>query len=144
MYNLSTKAHEGPSSQQRPTQAHKEGKRTICMFFLIMYFSIYFSFFILLAGCTTPTTPLFGVDDSHEIPQRPQQSTKADAGPRRGKTAHMYVFLSNVFFKKFTTYSQKHTKAHSNQRRPTKANAGPQQPTEGQRRPTKAHSTQRP
>src|SRR5271168_1040646 len=112
MYNLSTKAHEGPSSQRRPTQAHEEGKRPICMFFLIMYFSFYFSFFILLAGCTTPTTPLFGVDDSHESPRRPQQPTKADAGPRRGKTAHMlmYVFFSNVFFKKFTTYSRKHTK----------------------------------
>src|ERR1700678_1597798 len=93
MYNLSTKAHKGPSSQQRPTQAHEEGKRPICMFFLIMYFSI----FILLAGCTTPTTPLFGVVDSHESPQRPQQPTKANAGPRRGKTAHMYVFFSNVF-----------------------------------------------
>src|ERR1700678_2635250 len=84
MYNLSTKAHEGPSSQRRPTQAHEEGKRPICMFFLVM-----------------------------------------------------------VFFFKFTTYSRKHTKAHSNHRRPTKANAGPQQPMEAQRRPTKAHSTQR-
>src|SRR5271168_1179838 len=87
MYNLSTKAHEGPSSQQRLTQAHEEGKRPICMFFLIMYFSIYFSFFILLAGCTTLTTPLFGVDDSHKSPQRPQQPTKVDTGPQRGKRA---------------------------------------------------------
>src|SRR5271155_2249273 len=107
MYNLSTKAHEGPSSQQRPMQAHKERKRPICMFFLIMYFSFYFSFFILLAGCTTPTTPLFGVDDSHKSPQRPQQPTKANASPRRGKTAHMYVFFNNLFFFKFT---QKHMK----------------------------------
>src|SRR5271168_4920160 len=87
MYNLSTKAHEGPSSQRRPTQAHEEGKRPICMFFLIMYFSFYFSFFILLAGCTTPTTPLFGVDDSHKSPRRPQPPTKANAGPQRGKRA---------------------------------------------------------
>src|ERR1700678_3941908 len=87
MYNLSTKTHEGPSSQRRPTQAHEEGKQPICMFFLIVYFPIYFSFFILLAGCTTPTTPLFGVDDSHESPQRLQEPTKADAGPRRGKRA---------------------------------------------------------
>src|SRR5271168_178323 len=135
MYNLSTKAHEGPSSQRRPTQAHEEGKRPICMFFFIMYFSIYFSIFILLAGCTTPTTPLFGVDDSHESPRRPQQPTKAHAGPRRGKTTHMYVFFSNVFLQKFTIYSRKHTKPHGNQRRPTKANAGPQQPTEGQAGP---------
>src|ERR1700678_3407473 len=126
---------------RKPTK--RENGPYVC-FFLIMYFSFYFSFFILLAGFTTPTTPLFGVDDSHESPQRPQQPTKANAGPRRGKTAHMYVFFSNVFLKKFTTYSRKHTKAHSNQRRPTKANAGPQQPTEGQRRPTKAHSTRRP
>src|ERR1700678_724839 len=104
MYNLSTKAHKGPSSQRRPMQAHEEGKRPICMFFLIMYFSIYFSFFILLVGCTTPTTPLFGMDDSHESPQRPQQPTKAHAGPQRGKTAHMYVFFNNVFFYKFFNF----------------------------------------
>src|SRR5271168_5119896 len=90
-----TKAH---SSQRRPTQAHEDGKqpkrwRGTCCF----YCTIYFSFLILLAGCTTPTTPLFGMDDSHKSPQRPQQPTKADAGPRRGKTAHMYVFFSNVF-----------------------------------------------
>src|ERR1700678_973042 len=100
MYNLSTKAHEGPSSQQRPTQAHEEGKRPICMVFFIINFSIYFLFFILLDGGTTPPTPLFGVDNSHESPRRPQQPTKADAGPQRGKTAHMYVFFRNVFFKK--------------------------------------------
>src|ERR1700678_2954305 len=113
MYNLSTKAHKGPSSQRKPTQAHEEGKWPICMVFLKMYFSIYFSIFILLAGCTTPTTPLFGVDDSHKSPRRPQQPTKADAGPQRGKTAHMYVFFSNVFFLKITTYSRKNTKPHS-------------------------------
>src|ERR1700678_3130559 len=98
MYNLSPKAHERPNSQLRPTQAHEEGKQPICMFFLIVYFSIYFSIFILLAGCTTPTTPLFGMDDSHKSPRRPQQPTKADAGPQKGKTAHMCVFFSNVFF----------------------------------------------
>src|SRR5271155_6133004 len=142
MYNLSTKAHEGPSSQQRPTQAHEEGKRPICMFFLIMYFSFYFSFFILLAGCTTPTTPLFGVDDSHKSPRRPQQPTKADAGPRRGKTAHMYVFFNNVFFILFFIFyitSRLHHTHHTplwrgrQPRKPTKAPAA----NEGRRRPTK-------
>src|SRR6202522_993738 len=128
------KAH---SSQLRPTkrekEAHEEGKgpkRRVwrrlghrSVFFLNVFF--------------------LDVQLIHENPRRPQQPTKADAGPRRGKTADMYVFFYNVFFLKFTTYSRKLTKAHSNQRRPTKANEGPQQPTEGQRRPTKAHSTQR-
>src|SRR5271155_2792948 len=41
-------------------------------------------FFLLynLADCTTPTTPLFGADDSHEGPRRP---TAANEGRRRGK-----------------------------------------------------------
>src|SRR5580692_315999 len=119
------KAHEGPSSQQRLMQAHEEGKRPICMFFLIMYFSFYFSIFILLAGSTTPTTPLFGVDDSHKSPRRPQQPTKADTGPRRGKTAHMYVFFNYVFLKKIYNLF---TKAYKGSQQPTTAN-------EGQRRP---------
>src|ERR1700678_3498513 len=80
-----TKAH---SSQRRPTQAHKDGKqpkrrRGTCFF----YCTFYYLFFILPASCTTPTTPLFGVDDSHESPRRPQQPTKADVGPQRGKRA---------------------------------------------------------
>src|ERR1700678_4071579 len=92
MYNLSTKALEGPSSQRRPTQAHEDGKqpkrrRGTCFFNC----TFYFLFFILPAGCTTPTTPLFGVDDSHKSPQRPQQPTKADAGPRRGKRAQTAI-----------------------------------------------------
>src|SRR5271155_142483 len=80
-----TKAH---SSQRRPMQAHEDGKwpkrrRGTCFF----YCTFYFLFFILPAGCTTPTTPLFGMNDSHESPRRPQQPTKADAGPQRGKRA---------------------------------------------------------
>src|ERR1700678_4506435 len=130
MYNLSTKTHKGPSSQQRPTQAHKEGKRTICMFFLIMYFSFYFSFFILLAGFTTPTTPLFGVDDSHESPQRPQQPMKVDAGPQRWKTAHRSVFFYNVFFFAFQLI-------HAGPQRWKESRRGPTAANEGRRRPTK-------
>src|ERR1700678_3189890 len=37
-----------------------------------------------LQACTTPTTPLFGEDDSHEGPRRP---TAANEGRRRGKRA---------------------------------------------------------
>src|ERR1700678_2496280 len=55
-------------------------------------------FFLLynLAGCTTPTTPLFGADDSHEGPQRPTAPTKADeegkGSPQRGKRAQTTVW----------------------------------------------------
>src|ERR1700678_2727203 len=86
MYNLSTKAHKGP---QQPTKANagpRRGKRAQTMERYI-FFLLYILFFILPAGCTTPTTPLFGVDDSHKSPQRPQQPTKADVGPQRGKRA---------------------------------------------------------
>src|SRR6202522_3840905 len=37
-----------------------------------------------LQACTTPTTPLFGEDDSHEGPRRP---TAANEGRQRGKRA---------------------------------------------------------
>src|SRR5271168_3352467 len=98
MYNLSTKAHEGPSSQRRPTQAHEEGKRPICMFFLIMYF---FKNLQLI----------------HDSLRRPTATNN-----------NRYVFFYNVLFFKFTTYSRRPTKterkptrAHSSQRRPTQA-----------------------
>src|ERR1700678_3395709 len=143
MYNLSTKALEGPSSQRRPTQAHEDGKqpkrrRGTCFFNC----TFYFLFFILPAGCTTPTTPLFGVDDSHESPRRPQQPTKAHAGPRRGKTAHMYVFFNSVFFNLFFIFYITSRLHHTHYtplwrgrqpRKPTKAPAA----NEGRRRPTK-------
>src|ERR1700678_3760982 len=141
-WTTATKAHEGPSSQRRPTQAHEEGKRPICIFFLIMYFSIYFSFFIFPAGCPSPTTPLFGVDDSHKSPRRPQQPTKANAGPRRGKTAHMYFFFNHVFFNLFFIFYipsrlplSHHTSLWRGRQpqKPTKAPAA----NEGRRRPTK-------
>src|ERR1700678_3177469 len=117
------KAHEGP---QQPTKADEEGKgpkRRVwrrlghrSVFFLNVFF--------------------LDVQLIHENQRRPQQPTKADAGPRRGKTADMYVFFYNVFFKKFTTYSRKLTKAHSNQRRPTKARSSPRKANTGPRRLT--------
>src|ERR1700678_3829865 len=83
----------------------------------------------------------------HESPRRPQQPTKAHTGPRRGKTAHMYVFFNNVFFILFFIFyitsrlhhthhtplwrgrqPQKHTKApaaNKGRHRPTKREKGP-------------------
>src|ERR1700678_1936732 len=89
-WTTATKAHEGPSSQRRPTQAHEDGKqhkrrRGTCFFTC----TFYFLFFILPAGCTTPTTPLFGVDDSHESPRRPTQAHEEGKGPKRRQTRRL-------------------------------------------------------
>src|ERR1700678_3723155 len=67
-WTTATKAHEGPSSQRRPTQAHEEGKRPICMFFLIMYFFLKF------------TTYSRKLTKAHSNQRRP---TKANKGPQQ-------------------------------------------------------------
>src|ERR1700678_1769724 len=113
------------SSQRRPTQAHEEENgpndaRRIVWAGIGKFFLMYF---FLMYNLSTK---------AHEGPQQP---TKANAGPQRWKTAHRSVFLI-LYFLKFTTYSRKPTKAHSNQRSSTqahkdgkKAHKGPQQPT---------------
>src|ERR1700678_4836351 len=60
---------------------------TTIFFILFPYQNLVAVFFFTvhitnLAGCTTPTTPLFGADNSHEGPRRP---TAANKGRRRGK-----------------------------------------------------------
>src|SRR5271168_5401759 len=137
--------HESPRRPQQPTKADAgppRGKTAYMYVFLIMYFLFYFSFFILLAGFTSPTTPLFGVADSPKSPRRPQQPTKADAGPRRGKTAHMYVFFNNVFLILFFIFYIT-SRLHHNHPTPLWRGRQPRKPTkapaanEGRRRPTK-------
>src|ERR1700678_4855128 len=71
----------------------------------------------------------------------PQQPTKADAGPRRGKRAQTtpdtmfglawVSYFFNVFFFHVLQYNLS-TKAHEGTQRPTKAHSS-------QRRPTQAH-----
>src|ERR1700678_3517356 len=126
MYNLSTKAHEGPSSQRRPTQAHKEGKRPICMFFLGMFF--FKNLQLIHESIRRPTA----TNDGQQRPTQARSSPrKANAGPRRptAPNDHRYVFFIMYFFFKFTTYSRRPTKT---ERKPTRAHSS-------QRRPTQAH-----
>src|ERR1700678_591394 len=125
MYNLSTKAHEGPSSQRRPTQAHEEGKRPI-LFFLIMYF--FLNLQLIHESLRRPTATNNGQRRPTQARSSPR---KANAGPRRltAPNDHRYVFFNNVLFFKFTTYSHRPTKT---ERKPTRANSS-------QRRPTQAH-----
>ena len=127
MYNLSTKTHEGPSSQRRPTQAHEEGKRPICMFFFIMYF--FKNLQLIHESLRRPTA----TNDGQRRPTKARSSPrKANAGPRRltAPNDNRYVFFNNVLFFKFTTYSRRPTKT---ERKPTRATAA----NEGRRRPTK-------
>src|SRR6202522_1019138 len=126
MYNLSTKTHEGPSSQRRPTQAHEEGKRPICMFFFIMYF--FKNLQLIHESLRRPTA----TNDGQRRPTKARSSPrKANAGPRRltAPNDNRYVFFNNVLFFKFTTYSRRPTKT---ERKPTRAHSS-------QRRPTQAH-----
>src|ERR1700678_4008214 len=119
MYNLSTKTHEGPSSQRRPTQAHEEGKRPICMFFLVMFFLKNLQ--LIHKSIQRPTA----TNDGQQRPTQARSSPrKANAGPRRptAPNDHSYVFFIIHFFLKFTTNSCR--------------------PTKTERKPTRAHSSQ--
>src|ERR1700678_3527461 len=143
MYNLSTKTHEGPSSQRRPTQAHEEGKRPICMFFFIMYFLKNLQ--LIYESLRRPTATNDGQQRQTKARTSPQKANagqrrptkarsspqKANAGPRRltAPNDNRYVFFNNVLFFKFTTYSRRPTKT---ERKPTRAHSS-------QRRPTQAH-----
>src|SRR6202522_2192587 len=132
MYNLSTKPHEAPSSQQRRTQAHEEEKRPICMFFFIMYF--FKNLQLIHESLRRPTA----TNDGQRRPTKARSSPrKANAGPRRltAPNDNRYVFFNNVLFFKFTTYSRRPTKtekkAHEGPQQPTKADAGPRRGTNG-------------
>src|SRR6202522_2721363 len=137
MYNLSTKAHEGP---QQPTKAHAGPRRwetaqTTERYVLFSLYNLFFIFYMPSRLHHTHHTPLWrgrqpqkptkapaanegrrrptkrekGPNDArrvvwaigkfffkciflnvqliHKSPRRPQQPTKAHAGPRRGKRA---------------------------------------------------------
>src|SRR6202522_4603462 len=133
MYNLSTKTHEGPSSQRRPTQAHEEGKRPICMFFFVMYFLKNLQ--LIHESLRRPTATNDGQQRPTKARSSPRKANagprKANAGPRRltAPNDNRYVFFNNVLFFKFTTYSRRPTKT---ERKPTRAHSS-------QRRPTQAH-----
>src|ERR1700678_3239418 len=132
MYNLSTKTHEGPSSQRRPTQAHEEGKRPICMFFFIMYF--FKNLQLIHESLRRPTA----TNDGQRRPTKARSSPrKANAGPRRltAPNDNRYVFFNNVLFFKFTTYSRRPTKT---ERKPTRAHKDRKKAHEGPQQPTKA------
>src|SRR5271168_4614913 len=40
------------------------------------------------AGCTTPTRPLFGLEEAHKSPRRPTGANEEEKGPRGGSTHH--------------------------------------------------------
>src|ERR1700678_606513 len=124
MYNLSTKPHEAPSSQQRPTQAHEEEKRPICMFFFIMYF--FKNLQLIHKSLRRPTA----TNDGQQRPTKARSSPrKANAGPQRltAPNDNRYVFFNNVLFFKFTTYSRRPTKT---ERKPTRAHSSQRSPTQ--------------
>src|ERR1700678_29909 len=136
MYNLSTKAHEGPSSQRRPTQAHEEGKQPICMFFLIVYFSI---FYITSRLHHTHYTPLW----RGRQPRKPTKAPAANEGRRRPTKRengpYVCFFLIMYFFKNLQLIHKsipKPTATDDSQRRPTQARSSPRKANAGPRRPT--------
>src|ERR1700677_115537 len=121
MYNLSTKALEGPSSQRRPTQAHEEGKgpkrrqtrrlgpREVFLF------NVFFLNVLLI----------------HESPRRPtaanegrRRPTKREKGPNDARRVVWAIgkFFLNVFFLNVQLI-------HGSPRRPTAANKGRLRPT---------------
>src|ERR1700678_2603552 len=141
MYNLSTKAHEGPSSQRRPTQAHEEGKRPICMFFLVMFFLKNLQ--LIHESIRRPTA-------TNDGQQRPTQACssprKANAGPQRptAPNDHRYVFFIMYFFKNLQLIHAGPQRWKKSPREPTAAHEGPQRPTKadtGPRRGKRAQTT---
>src|SRR5271155_3412259 len=63
-------------------------------------------FFLLynLVSCTTPTTPLFGADDSHQGPPRPIAPTKADKEGKGPKRRSGIVWAISKFFSFFLLF----------------------------------------
>src|ERR1700678_561431 len=131
MYNLSTKTHEGPSSQRRPTQAHEEGKRPICMFFLVMFF------LKKLQLIHKSIRRLTATNDGQRRPTQARSSPrKANAGPRRptAPNNHRYVFFIMYFFKNLQLI-------HAGPQRRKKSPRGPTAANKGRRRPTKRENS---
>src|SRR5271155_1843139 len=119
MYNLSTKTHEGPSSQRRPTQAHEEGKRPICMFFFIMYF-------------------LKNLQLIHEGLRRPAAAhgrpTQAHEGSQHPTTIGMFFLIMYCFLNLQLIHAGPQRQKES-PRGPTAANEGRRRPTKRDKRP---------
>src|SRR6202522_2753524 len=120
-----TKAH---SSQQRPTQAHEEGKgpkrwRGTFFFYCTFYFLYY------QPAAPHPPHPSLAWTTATKAHKGPSSQRRLTQAHEEGKRPICMFFFNNVFFLKFTTYSRKHTEAHSNQRSSTQAHKGPQQPT---------------
>src|ERR1700678_1735220 len=140
MYNLSTKAHKGPSSQRRSTQAHEEGKRPICMFFFYNVFFIFLSIFYITSRLLhTHHTPLW----RGQQPRKPTKATAANEGPRRPTKRengpYVCFFLIMYFFKNFQLIHKsirRPTATDDGQRRPTQARSSPRKANAGPRRPT--------
>src|ERR1700678_796324 len=96
MYNLSMKAHEGPSSQRRPTQAHKErkrfkrrvwrrlGHRPIGMFLLIMNFFLKFTTYSR-RHTKTERKPM----RAHSSQRRPTQAHEEGKRPKQRQTRRL-------------------------------------------------------
>src|ERR1700678_1517820 len=133
MYNLSTKAHQGP---QQPTTAHACPRRwgtgrTTQRYVLFLLYNLFFIFYINSRLHHTHHTPLW----RGRQPRKPTKAPAANEGPssqqrptqahEEGKGPINLFFLIMFFFIKFTTYPRKPTKAHSSQRRPTKMENGP-------------------
>src|ERR1700678_1980263 len=135
MYNLSTKAHEGPSSQRRPTQAHEEGKRPICMFFLVMFF------LKNLQLIHESIRRLTATNDGQRRPTQARSSPqKANAGPQRptAPNDHRYVFFIMYFFKNLQLIHAGPQRRKESPRGPTAANEGPRRPTKREKGPNDA------
>src|ERR1700678_1677709 len=135
MYNLSTKAHEGPSSQRRPTQAHEEGKRPICMFFLVMFF------LKNLQLIHKSIRRLTATNDGQRRPTQARSSPrKANAGPRRptAPNNHRYVFFIMYFFKNLQLIHAGPQRRKKSPRGPTAANKGRRRPTKREKGPNDA------
>src|SRR6202522_4369686 len=127
MYNLSTKTHEGPSSQRRPTQAHEEGKRPICMFFFINLQLIHESL-----RRTTATN-----DDQRRPTKARSSPRKANAGPRRltAPNDNRFVFLIMYCFLNLQLIHAGPQRQKESPRGPTAANKGRRRPTKRDKRP---------
>src|ERR1700678_2929730 len=132
MYNLSPKPHEGPSSQRRPTQAHEEGKRPICMFFLIMYFLKNLQ--LIHESLRRPTA----TNNSQQRPTKARSSPqKANAGPRRltAPNDNRYVFFIMYCFLNLQLIHAGPQRHKESPREPTAANDGRRRPTKREKRP---------
>src|ERR1700678_2149505 len=135
MYNLATKAYEGPSSQRRPTQAHEEGKRPICMFFLVMFFLKNLQ--LIHESIQRPTA----TNDAQRRPTQARSSPrKANAGPRRptAPNDHRYVFFIMYFFLNLQLIHAGPQRRKESPRGPTAANEGPRRPTKREKGPNDA------